>query len=92
MKYALFNFIILYLHSMDLCKYKNSLGIPGKGVHTHIMGFAWRDIVSTIVGGIILSLLFKWNMLYTIVILFILGILLHRMFCVRTTLDKILFP
>jgi hypothetical protein len=77
---------------MDLCKYKNSLGIPGKGVHTHIMDFAWRDIVSTIVGGIILSLLFKWNMVYTIIILFILGIILHRIFCVRTTLDKMLFP
>ena len=77
---------------MDLCKYKNALGIPGKGVHTHFMEVAWRDVVGTIVIGIILSLVFKWNMLYTILAVFILGIILHRLFCVRTTLDKILFP
>jgi hypothetical protein len=77
---------------MDLCKYKDSLGIPGKGVHTHFMGVAWRDVVSTIIGGAILSFIFNWNMLYTIVGLFILGIILHRLFCVHTTVDKLLFP
>lgn len=77
---------------MGLCKYKNALGEPGKGVHTHIMGIAWRDVLFTIIGGILLSLIFKWNMLYTIISLFILGIILHRLFCVRTTIDKLLFP
>ena len=74
---------------IDLCKYKNSLGSPGEGVHTHIMGLAWRDIVATIVGGFITALVFKWNIMYTIIGLFILGILFHRLFCVRTIVDKI---
>lgn len=77
---------------MGLCKYKNALGEPGKGVHTHFMGIAWRDTVSTIIGGIIIAVIFNWNKLYTVLGLFILGILLHRLFCVRTTIDKILFP
>ena len=77
---------------MGLCKYKDALGEPGKGVHTHFMGIAWRDTVATIIGGILLSILFKWNVIYSVVGLFILGIILHRLFCVRTTVDKLLFP
>lgn len=77
---------------MSLCKYKDSLGIPGQGAHTHFMGLAWKDIVATIVAGGLLGLIFKWNILYTIICLFLLGILFHRLFCVRTTVDKWLFP
>jgi hypothetical protein len=73
------------------CKYKNALGIPGKGAHTHVLGFAVMDITMTIVGGALLAYIFKWSYLWTILILFLLGILLHRLFCVRTTLDKALF-
>ena len=34
----------------------------------------------------------KKPLIYTCVTLFILGIILHRLFCVRTTIDKLLFP
>jgi hypothetical protein len=30
--------------------------------------------------------------LYTIIGVFISGIIIHRLFCVRTTVDKLLFP
>lgn len=76
---------------MDICKYKDSLGIPNQGFHTHYFGLAIFDIVGTIVFGLILSFTFKWNIIITITVLFILGIVLHRLFCVRTTVDKILF-
>jgi hypothetical protein len=75
-----------------LCQYKDLLGVPGQGVHTHFMGFAWRDTLMTIIGGFLIALVFKFNILYTIIGLFIIGILFHRLFCVRTTVDKILFP
>jgi len=74
------------------CEYKDYLGIPGEGVHTHIMGIAWSDVVATIIGGSIIALLMKWNILYTIIATFIIGILFHRLFCVKTTVDKYLFP
>ncbi len=77
---------------MDFCKYKNSLGIPNEGVHKHRFGVAVFDVGGTIVIGLVLSFLFKWNTILTITVLFILGIILHRLFCVRTTVDKILFP
>ena len=78
---------------MNLCKYKDALGVPEKGVHSYrIGGFAIVDIVLTFIGAYILSLIFKQNYWFTLVAFFLLGIVLHRIFCVKTTLDKLLFP
>jgi len=73
------------------CNYKNALGIPGQGVHFHVFGIAIMDVIMTIFGGALLAYLFKWNYVWTIIIFFLLGIALHRLFCVKTTLDKALF-
>lgn len=76
-----------------LCKYKNSLGEPKKGVHSYrFMGLAIADVIMTIIGAYLISLLFKISFVYTTLSLFVTGIILHRLFCVRTTIDKLLFP
>ena len=72
------------------CQYKDLLGIPSKGIHFHIFGIAIMDVIMTIIGGILLAYIFKWNYFWTILILFVLGIILHRLFCVRTTIDKLI--
>ena len=78
---------------MNLCKYKNSLGEPGKGIHSYrFAGLAVADVLLTIIGALFLSFLFRWNFAYTLIGLFALGIFLHHIFCVRTTIDKLLFP
>ena len=78
---------------MDLCKYKNSLGEPKKGIHSYrLFGLAIVDVVMTILGALLISYIFKYSFLYTTISFFILGIILHRLFCVRTTVDKLLFP
>jgi uncharacterized membrane protein len=78
---------------MDLCKYKNALGVPKKGIHSYrLFGVAIADVIMTIIGAYIISYFFKTSFLYTTISLFGLGIVLHRLFCVRTTLDKALFP
>lgn len=78
---------------MSLCKYKNILGVPNQGVHSHrFMGVAIADVIMTIIVAFILAKIFKFNFIYTLVILFLLGIFFHRLFCVRTTIDKLLFP
>ena len=78
---------------MDLCKYKDALGEPGKGVHSYrFMGVAIADVVMTVIGALLISFLIKKSFLLVLIILFILGIILHRLFCVRTTIDKLLFP
>ena len=78
---------------INLCKYKNMLGVPVKGIHSYrIGGIAIADVIMTIIGAFIISFLTGWSFLYTLIGLFILGIILHRLFCVRTTIDKLLFP
>lgn len=77
---------------MDLCKYKNILGVPGQGPHSYrIFNIAIVDVILTIIAAYIISYLFKISFVKTSITLFILGILLHRLFCVRTTIDKLLF-
>lgn len=77
---------------MSLCKYKHSLGVPGQGVHSYrIFNIAIVDVIMTIVAGYFISRTYNSSFVFTCVILFILGIVLHRLFCVRTTVDKFLF-
>lgn len=77
----------------DLCKYKDSLGEPGKGVHSYrLFGVAIMDVIMTLLGALLISYFSGYSFLYVSVALFLLGIVLHRLFCVRTTVDKLLFP
>lgn len=76
----------------DLCKYKDALGEPGKGIHSYrLFGIAIADVLMTLLAGLMLAYLFKWSYLYTTISLFIIGIVLHKLFCVRTTIDKLIF-
>jgi hypothetical protein len=78
---------------MNLCKYSHVLGIPHKGIHGYrINDIAIMDVIMTIIGAWIISYIGKCSFLYVLIGLFALGIVLHRLFCVRTTIDKILFP
>jgi hypothetical protein len=78
---------------MSLCKYKNALGIPNEGIHSYrFLNVAIADVIMTIILAFFISYIFKVSFLYITISLFALGILLHRLFCVRTTVDKLLFP
>jgi hypothetical protein len=76
-----------------LCKYKDIFGKVGEGVHSYrIFNIAIVDVILTFLLAFIIQLLLpKYNYYHILILLFILGIILHRMFCVRTTIDKILF-
>ena len=76
-----------------LCKYKNILGAPKKGIHSiRIFNIAIIDVLLTIFISYLISLFKpKWNFSIILLSLFILGIILHRLFCIKTTIDKILF-
>jgi len=76
---------------MNLCKYKNALGEPGKGIHSYrLFGIAIADVIMTIIGAFLISYFFKFSFIKTLLILFLTGIVLHRLFCVRTTVDKLI--
>ena len=78
---------------MDLCKYKNILGEPGKGIHSYrLFGVAIADVTMTVIAAALISYFLKYSFITTLIILFILGIVLHKIFCVKTTIDKLLFP
>jgi hypothetical protein len=77
---------------MSFCKYKNIFGEPNTGFHSYrIFDIAVVDTVSTIILAVILSYFLKIKFLIVLFALFILGIVMHHLFCVRTTIDKLLF-
>ena len=78
---------------VGLCKYKDLFGKPNAGLRKYrIFDIAILDCVVVIVIGYLISWFFKWNLWYTLGGIFLLGIFAHRIFCVRTGLDKMLFP
>jgi hypothetical protein len=75
-----------------LCIYKDILGKPTTGLHSYrIFNIAIVDVLLTIIVAFLISYFFKFNFLLTLFILFLVGIFAHRLFCVRTTVDKLLF-
>ena len=79
---------------MALCKYSDMFGTPGAGVHQYrIMNIAIVDVVLVFIAAWIFWRIYnKINYWVYVILLFIMGIILHRIFCVRTTVDKLLFP
>jgi hypothetical protein len=81
------------MSSINLCKYRNALGVPGKGAHSiRLGGVAIVDVVMTLVGAYVIAHYARASFAWTAAGLFLLGIILHRLFCVRTTIDRLLFP
>lgn len=77
---------------MSLCKYKDIFGKPKTGAHSYrIFNIAIVDVLFTLLGAYIISLYVPYTFTYVAIILFIVGIIAHRLFCVRTTIDKFLF-
>ena len=76
------------------CQFKNMFGDPGKGLHKfRFMNIAIVDVVATIFLAKLISdkMDLKLNVYEIFILLIILSIILHRLFCVRTTVDKWLF-
>jgi hypothetical protein len=73
---------------------KDMFGKPGEGPHSYrILNIAIVDVLATVALGLLLSWFFpNTNILLILLGLFLLGIFLHRLFGVRTTIDKLLFP
>ena len=76
-----------------LCKYANLFGQPGQQAHSIRFGnLAVVDIVLTVIVAWATSKYFNLSFPLTLITFFILGIIAHRLFCVRTQVDKYLFP
>jgi hypothetical protein len=68
------------------------LGKPGTGIHSiRVLNFAIMDILFTVILAYVISKMLKKDFKIILIICFISGIVLHRIFGVRTTIDHILF-
>jgi len=83
----------IYNMAFGLCKFKDILGEPTRGIRKYrIFNIALFDTIVVILFGFFISYLTKIDIWIVLVGLFISGIIAHRLFCVRTGIDKLLFP
>ena len=75
------------------CKYKDFFGEVNTGIHSYrVFNIAIMDVIFTFLAAFIIYLFMpQYNYLVILLFLFITGIILHHIFCVKTTIDKLLF-
>lgn len=75
------------------CEYSNIFGKPNEGLHSiRLFDIAIIDVILTIMAAYLLNIILGGNnFILILIVLFASGIFLHRLFCVRTTVDKYLF-
>jgi len=77
---------------MNLCAYSNVFGAPKEGLHSYrIFNIAIIDLALTILVAVIISYAFDYSILIVLLILMIVGIFIHKLFCVNTTITNIIF-
>ena len=76
------------------CKYKDIFGKPKEGAHSYrIMNIAIVDVLATILlaKAIQYYIIPETDIWLILAGSFLSGIILHRVFCVKTKIDKLLF-
>jgi hypothetical protein len=72
-----------------LCKYKDAFGQPSQGPHKYrLFGMAIVDWVLTIILALIIARWQQFSFIATLIVLFVVGQLLHFIFCVDTAFMK----
>ena len=74
---------------MTLCKYADIFGNPQQGVHTHIAGVAIVDVLATLLAAYAIAHFYHFKTWKVFVILILLSVPIHILFCVDTTLTKL---
>ncbi len=79
---------------INLCKYSDIFGKVKEGIHSYrIFDIAVLDVLLTVITAYIVHKYFfeNYSFIYILLGIFIIGIISHRIFCMRTTIDKMLF-
>lgn len=76
---------------MRWCAFRDSLGRPGHGVHFHVLGVAIVDVVATLVAAWLFARFMRWPFWVCAIGLAVVGVVAHRLFRVRTTIDRFFF-
>lgn len=74
------------------CNHKNIFGLPKKGFHEErLFGFARNDIIGTIIISYFISKILKITLLNSLLYCLLFAIIIHKLFCVDTALNSLLF-
>lgn len=74
------------------CQHRDFFGKPRTGAHAYrLFDLALVDVTGTIIIGWGIAKIAGWSIWKTICVIFGIGILFHRLFCVDTTIDRLLF-
>ena len=95
-----FKFIYVFAHhkklnktshwSQNMCRYKNIFGKPNQGIHSiRLFNLAIIDVIMALIAGYLIGLYFN-HVWLGIIGFFTLGIIMHAVFCVDTTISKML--
>lgn len=79
---------------MNLCRFRDVFGAPGTGVHSHRvpgLSLATVDLGLTIAVSYLISQRYSLNPYKTLGYAILLGIVVHKLFCVDTQLNKWIF-
>ena len=74
-----------------LCKYKHLFGVEGQGIHSiRFLNIAIVDLIATIALALSIAYYFHVNFIIVFLTLIAIAIVVHRLFCVNTTLNVLL--
>lgn len=70
-----------------------AFSIPNTGIHKYrVLNIAIVDVIFTVLFAWIISYYIKYPFWLILLVLFLVGIITHRIFRIRTTIDKMIFP
>lgn len=78
--------------SCPFAKYSNIFGLPNEGLHAiRIKNIAAFDLVATAAISGLISYNYDFSFLSVFLFFMVLAIAFHRLFCVDTTINKLIF-
>lgn len=79
---------------MDLCQYKDMFGVAGSPdrLREHVFGMTVVDWFVMLVACVLIQSQVDLPLATIVFMMFVMSVVAHRAFCVRTTVDKFLFP
>jgi len=75
-----------------MCKYRHVFGEERKGFHSwRLIDVAIGDVLLTVLGAYWIAKALNVSFIATLIVVFVLGIVMHRLFCVNTKVNVMLF-
>jgi len=78
--------------SCPFSEYRDIFGKPNTGVHSlRLFNIAVLDVIGTIIIAFVTSVLIQQPLWLTLILWMLVAIWMHRIFCVDTTINKMIF-